>query len=127
MTDYEIERSYLEAKDRKGQIQILAELNDCEIEDIQRVLVLRGIDFTENKKKSLKKTNKAEDIIPRNAEKIREDETETLDSINNELPSEVREALENSLETLEEEISALERKYSAIAQYLINPFGISQI
>lgn len=41
MTNDEIKRSYREAKHKNTQIQILADLNCCEVEEIEEILGLR--------------------------------------------------------------------------------------
>lgn len=38
MTEYEIRRSYREAKDPKAQIKILADLNCCRTSDINKII-----------------------------------------------------------------------------------------
>ncbi len=44
MTDIEILKSYEEAKDQQGQIDILAQLNDCPREQITDILKSQGVD-----------------------------------------------------------------------------------
>lgn len=45
MTNGEIVRSYREAKEKKKQIEILAELNACTTADIKKILVEGGVQF----------------------------------------------------------------------------------
>lgn len=47
MTTDEIVRSFREAKDRRKQVTILAELNDCSVEEIRSTLVAGGINWRE--------------------------------------------------------------------------------
>lgn len=47
MTAHEIVRSYKEAKDKKKQVGILAQLNLCTPEDIKKILVEGGISWRE--------------------------------------------------------------------------------
>ena len=47
MTTDEIVRSFREAKDRRKQVTILAELNDCSVEEIRSTLVAGGISWRE--------------------------------------------------------------------------------
>lgn len=47
MTAHEIVRSYKEAKDKKKQVGILAQLNLCTPEDIKKILVEGGINWRE--------------------------------------------------------------------------------
>ncbi len=47
MTAHEIVRSYKEAKDKKKQVGILAQLNLCTPEDIKKILVEGGINGRE--------------------------------------------------------------------------------
>ena len=46
MTEAEICREYREAKNRKIQIGILADLNVCEKEEILKILIMNGQDVT---------------------------------------------------------------------------------
>lgn len=45
MTNGEIVRSYRTAKEKKKQIEILAELNACSTADIKKILVEEGVQF----------------------------------------------------------------------------------
>lgn len=47
MTTSEIVRSYKESKDKKKQVDILAQLNLCTSEDIKKILIEEGIDWRE--------------------------------------------------------------------------------
>lgn len=47
MTANEIVRSYKEAKDKKKQVGILAQLNLCTPEDIKKILIEGGVDWRE--------------------------------------------------------------------------------
>ena len=47
MAAHEIVRSYKEAKDKKKQVSILAQLNLCTPEDIKKILVEGGINWRE--------------------------------------------------------------------------------
>lgn len=47
MTASEIVRSYKEAKDKKKQVGILAQLNLCTPENIKRILIEGGVDWRE--------------------------------------------------------------------------------
>ena len=134
MTDYEIERSYVHAKNKKEQIRILADLNACKVEDIASILIGRGIDITGKKNKNVENTKSDKLKNSQKADKTRVEFSKTAKVLNKELPRAVQEALEMKLDDLESrmknlrsEFVAIESEYSAIAQYLINPFGISQV
>lgn len=55
MSDMEIVSSYREAKDRRMQIGILADLNVCEPEEIANILQAQGIDLSIPQQKPTKK------------------------------------------------------------------------
>lgn len=62
MSDNEIVRTYNDAKNKKEQIQILADLNLCEYNDIVDVLAKFGIN--EEKKREIKKVEKEPEKKP---------------------------------------------------------------
>jgi hypothetical protein len=75
MSDGEILTSYRQAKDKSKQVQILADLNDCTIADIVRILIARGISpkaFRIRKRVSNEKntTSKAEKPDPVKEKKV---------------------------------------------------------
>ena len=50
MTEYEIRQSYKFAKDKRGQVKTLAELNLCRVADIKRILQGGSVNVIERKK-----------------------------------------------------------------------------
>lgn len=106
MSAGEIKKSYMNAKNRKKQIAILAELNDCNENEIVMALSLQGIHM-------------GEDAIKENEQK-------------RELPAAVKEALEqkrdeimDKLMKISEEMTELAKreeeltvKYSEISDYI---------
>lgn len=56
MTDEEIKRDWLAAKDRKKQISVLAELNACTEEEVRKALLRAGVDFRSLPKKKTRRT-----------------------------------------------------------------------
>ena len=53
MTNGDIVKSYKEAKEKKKQIEILAQLNACPIANIREILVSEGVQFPDPKPKKL--------------------------------------------------------------------------
>ena len=62
-SDYEITREYRNAKDKKEQLKILAQLNACPIDHIIKVLTLNGYEY-DSKKGEYVMTRKAVQIKP---------------------------------------------------------------
>ncbi len=54
MTDSEIIKSYKEAKEKKKQIEILAQLNACPVTTIREILIANGVQFPGPKPKKAK-------------------------------------------------------------------------
>lgn len=63
MTSEEIKRSYQTAADPKVQIEILADLNLCQKEDIRRILIEQGIPEEELPKKRGRKKKQEEPVV----------------------------------------------------------------
>lgn len=97
----EICRDYNAAKDKKRQIQILAELNACSKEEIMKILQEGGCIF----QGELKKTNKTVGPVEKEIKA-------------KELPQAIKQALFNRLDDIEKEIEAKEKEYKEIADFL---------
>ena len=54
MTDNEIVKSYKEAKEKKKQIEILSQLNACDVAKIREILIANGVQFPGPKPKKVK-------------------------------------------------------------------------
>lgn len=54
MTDSEIVKSYKEAKEKKKQIEILSQLNACNVAKIREILIANGVQFPGPKPKKAK-------------------------------------------------------------------------
>ena len=54
MTDSEIVKSYKEAKEKKKQIEILSQLNACDVAKIREILIANGVQFPGPKPKKVK-------------------------------------------------------------------------
>lgn len=78
MTESEIVRSYKEAKNKKAQVGILADLNACGVEGIKAVLVRNGVDWRElprgkrTQSPPQQETGKAENTHAQHSKIIRE-------------------------------------------------------
>ena len=84
MTDSEIVKSYKEAKEKKKQIEILSQLNACDVAKIRGILIANGVQFPGPKPKKAKEektkvvaviskdapTLPAEKVIPEFVDKV---------------------------------------------------------
>ncbi len=95
MTDQAIVREYKEAKDKKKQIEILADENNCGNEEIEKILEDNGIDLA--KKRGRKAKGEA---------------------MKRKLPEAVREALTRELIRLQEKMDDIQEKMEEINTYL---------
>ena len=64
MTESEIVRRYKEAKDKKQQISILADLNATTVDEIKTVLKINGIDLRSANSRAKKVVIEAADPVP---------------------------------------------------------------
>lgn len=67
MTDNEIIKSYKEAKEKKKQIEILAQLNACPTTTIREILIANGVQFPGPKPKKAKEETKVVAVISKDA------------------------------------------------------------
>lgn len=109
MTENEIVRNYREAKNKREQVTILADLNRCEKEEIVDILLKNGVDQKElpRKRKPRKK--------PEEEKKVH-CETDTVASI---LAQRVME-IDKVLKERYEEVGTLEREKADIITYINN-------
>lgn len=99
MSEHEICMDYKNARLKKQQISILAELNLCSKEDIEQILIKNGIEVVKRKSKA------------------KEPETEE-DEQNEELPDAVYKALWDRLGALDDLISRANKEYKEIAAFM---------
>lgn len=95
MTDSEIVKSYKEAKEKKKQIEILSQLNACDVAKIREILIANGVQFPGPKPKKAKEektkvvaviskdapTLPAEKVIPEFVDKTVQEHLEYLREI----------------------------------------------
>ena len=106
MTNEEIVKEYNEAKDKRGQIQILADMNSCKKDEIRAILAAEGVELPKRpynrKKPAAIKTEGTIEPIKVTAGEI-ETEVETDPNMDF-IPPIVTEVLERELKTLKEQI-----------------------
>lgn len=93
MTNGEIVKSYREAKEKKKQIEILAQLNACPVANIREILISEGVQFPGPKPK---KPESSTAETPAEAPK------------ENKIPEEVNIAVISQLTIITKRITALE-------------------
>ena len=122
MSDAEIVRSYKNAKDKRSQVGVLAELNACSKDLIREILSRNGIDAPKpgrkavltDKAKILLKTEEPESKKMQSAnletpEQPRALKNEPSDPKPEETPDELIELAENRMKSLQEDREARER------------------
>ena len=113
MKESEICREYKEAKDKRAQIRILAELNLCEKNEILNILLKNGYELPPERKKTEQKEEKAVCIGPRE-EKAQEEAPEKPQN----MPEAVMSTLYARMDELDEAIKKLEKEYREIAAFV---------
>ena len=111
MTDNEIVKSYKEAKEKKKQIGILADLNGCNRQEITAILRNNGVDLPGPKPK---KTEEPKDK-PKIYERITEYPPEEKDIL---VPICVKEELMSSVEAMTEQINSLLKRRAEIIDFI---------
>lgn len=112
MTESEICREYREAKDKRAQIRILADLNVCEKNQIMKVLLSNGYALPPERKR----TDQREDegyIVP-GEEKAKDEPPGGPQS----MPESVMIALYARMDELDAAIAVLEKEYKEIAAFV---------
>lgn len=116
MTNVEIRKMYRESKNKKDQVKILADLNDCTVEEIKEILSetprlnAEKVDFT--KKEETKSVKVAK--VPRKADSNKEENLNNKDfdkaavSTMRNFTSEVKDTLVEELDRLEDIIKMYE-------------------
>lgn len=107
MTDSEIVRDYREAKNKREQVTILADLNRCEKEEIIDILLKNGVDQRELPRKRKPKSKPEE-------EKRAQSAADTVASI---LAQRVMQ-IDKSLQEYYAVIESLEREKADIVTYI---------
>lgn len=106
MTNGEIVKSYKEAKEKKKQIEILAQLNACPIANIREILISEGVQFPGPKPK--KAEEKAEAPEEPKESKIPEESPKSESPKPPKAPIEVIIAVGTYRKSLEEKKKAME-------------------
>ena len=136
-TDDDILCSYRDAKDKRSQLKILAEMNLCTTDDIREALMRAGMDGRSLPRKSKKQTaqnnkpeNKPEEVTITTNDEVGEVQLDTVVSESTDLtPSEVLDLAHNAISSyrnmllkqkkaLEREISNLENRMSRYRETL---------
>lgn len=100
MTEIEIVGSFKRSENRKEQIEILAQLNACDKEEIEGILEKYNIDVSKYKKKKRKKKEEVAE-----AEVVKEEEPkEEMELPVGVIPKVVKTVCENRIARLTEEI-----------------------
>lgn len=133
MSDSEIVRSYKEAKDKRSQVGVLAELNACSKDYIREILQRNGINapkpgrksttepepvkaaLTEMAKKAVKKDPVDQEIVKEKPEIVKEKSTE--DDTPDELLLLATERLKNLRESREEREHDIQIMQSIVDDY----------
>lgn len=105
MTDSEIIKSYKEAKEKKKQIEILAQLNACPVTTIREILIANGVQFPGPKpKKAKEEKTKVVAVISKDAPKLPVEKVipEFVEKVVNERLANLREAISISEDRLKE-------------------------
>lgn len=105
MTDSEIIKSYKEAKEKKKQIEILAQLNACPVTTIREILIANGVQFPGPKpKKAKEEKTKVVAVISKGAPKLPVEKVipEFVEKVVNERLANLREAISISEDRLKE-------------------------
>ena len=131
MSDSEIVRSYREAKDKRSQVGVLAELNACSKDYIREILKRSGIDAPKPGRKSTtepepvraaltemakKAVRKEPEIVKENPEIVKEKSTE--DDTPDELLLLATERLKNLRESREEREHDIQIMQSIVDDYI---------
>jgi hypothetical protein len=103
MTNGDIVKSYKEAKEKKKQIEILAQLNACPVTTIKEILVSEGVQFPGPK---TKKPESPTAETPAEAPK------------ENKIPGAVIAAVTQKITALEEEIERLNNTAAVLKNWL---------
>lgn len=112
MTNEEIRKNYQEAKSKKTSIKILADLNDCSVEEIKEILGVKTTPKTKNTGKSKAEEPKSEEKpkMPKIAFKVL---CATLDSLDAKIKYHDIQISEHK-----EQKKAAEQDYMELAEYM---------
>ena len=130
--ELDICKEYREAKNKAEQIEILAQLNCCNVEEIKAILKKHGYEVPERKKRGPKpgtkkvKTVTAKKVpvndiptkeIPLNKPEKQTEEVRELETVFI-IPESVRIVLINEMEAIDAEVKRLSKQYAEIATFL---------
>lgn len=116
MTKKEIYRRYKEAKHPDEQVQILAELNDCEASIIENIIKTAQKEEADklSQKERKKKSAEAFTSLVLKGESV----ADLIPMVKYELPTEVYGALQEELTRLNEQIARLNKRYLEISTFI---------
>lgn len=126
MSNEEIIRAYLQSKDQKKQIGILADLNGCDKEKIRTILIHHGVKLPTpgRPKKEVKEPTvkiekrKASDVLPVPKEEPKVVRVPVPEKKKEPLPMSVTTALEKRIEEIDVEIFELNFEKEEIKRFL---------
>lgn len=119
MTIGEIVRNYKQAKDKRAQIKILAELNTCDVEDIKQILRDNGMDLRSGSYRLKAGTNVPEQkTVPPMPKNTEPEPAADGNSERIKVPDTIRKILEEDLNTIEKQLGELVEKRIAIKEFL---------
>ena len=107
MKEGEICKEYREAKNRKNQIAILADLNCCEVEEIIKILLDNGMELPPNMPKMQEQKAVKE-------EKPKEEPPEKAQN----MPDAVMRVIFARMDVLDAEIATREKEYKELAAFV---------
>lgn len=129
MTDSEIVKNYKDSKNKKGQIQILADLNTCKPDDIRKILKDNGVDLrggnyhTKAAAEPVPEEKQFKKMTEQDVKKmieIPEEQVKTNEENRVKLPKIVRETLQDDLDWIETQLHELVEKKITIKTFLEN-------
>lgn len=117
MNENEIVRSYRESKNKKQQIDILADINCCKPEQIKEILKKNGVDLRGGNYRAKKEETPKEETMKENVPE-RKIEIPEEQIVKDKLPRIVRKTLEEDLDFIEEQLKELIEKKITIKKFL---------
>ena len=111
MTENEIVRQYKEGKNQREQIKILADMNLCENEEIEKILMANGCDIPKNNPKVKRRnvSQKEKESIPAKELQEKQHAAEAKES-EFQVPDKVKELVNAKMVRLQEAIDAYQEK-----------------
>ena len=117
MNENEIVKNYRESKNKKQQIDILADMNCCKPEQIKEILKKNGVDLRGGNYRAKKEETPKEETMKENVPE-RKIEIPEEQIVKDKLPRIVRKTLEEDLDFIEEQLKELIEKKITIKKFL---------